>query len=113
MPRYSWVKDDGHVEHFDSKEEMEAAKRQDSNEVAGCILAVVGFVGGGLVSYVLLKHFGGMDWPKWARFTWVATGAVSTAYVLARLAGLIKILVGLALLGGMVTWLVRLIWDNV
>ena len=45
MPRYSWVKDDEHVEHFDSKEEMEAAK---------------------------------------------ATGAVSTADVLARRAGLIK-----------------------
>ena len=113
MPKYSWVKDDENVEHFDSKAEMEAAKRKDSNEFAGCILAVVGFIGGGLISYALLKHFELLDWPKWMRFTWVVTGAVLVAFVLARLAGLIKELIGLAVLGGIVTWIARLIWNHV
>lgn len=103
---------DGTFEYHDSKDSLASAERKENSEVRADFFGFIGLLIGGLLSYLMLLKLGS-DWPKWLRFGLVIFGAVSSSYILAKLADLLwAVLLSLALIG-IVYGLGSLIWKVV
>lgn len=62
--RYSREAADGTVEHHDSKESLEQAKRRENSDATAGLFGMIGLLCGGVFTYLVFLKFGGMDWPK-------------------------------------------------
>jgi len=79
--RFSWRRDDGTIEYYDTKEEVDAARSAEFFEHLASFFALAGFVIGGLLTYMGMQFFGGTDWPKLVRFSVVVAAALGSAVV--------------------------------
>jgi hypothetical protein len=75
--RYARKVSDDKVEHYDSKEEMEAAAEKEAEGTERIFWGVAGFLIGSIAVYIAI---GDIEWPKWLRLISVfASGSVLAA----------------------------------
>lgn len=103
---------DGTVEYHDSHESLVAAKRSENSDARAGLFGFIGLLIGGVLTYIALLKLGA-DWPKWLRFGLVVVGAGGSAYVLAKLAGLIWNIILTLVLLGVLYGIGSLIWKAV
>jgi hypothetical protein len=101
--RFSRRRVEGIVEYSESLDELEAsAVREDEQALRGTF-RLIGLLLGAAGTYGLVKLYGA-DWPKLVRFIAVLVGACSVAFVFARLAVALRMMlsvaVALVVLGG-------------
>lgn len=113
MPRYSRRRADGVVEYHESEEALQRAAFIDEQRKRAQSFAVFGLLAGGFINYLAVITLGGATWPKWARFACVIAGGAATAYVLAKLADIIVMALGLLFAGFVVVVFIMIIWSAV
>jgi hypothetical protein len=113
MTRYSRRRADGIVEYHSSEADLERAALRETERAQARFFALLGLLAGGVLSYLAVKSSDAAYWPKWARFVCIAAGAGTAAFVLARLAQLIVMLLGLLLLGAVAAIVIGIIWSAV
>jgi len=115
--RYSKRQIDGSVEHYDSREEMEARNPSTSgSEIFEIIatsfnpfLAIVGFIIVGIAALWFASSIG--SWPTWLRFIGVLCAAVIGGYVFGKL-GNALLMLAIALIGiGIVYVIGTFVWQ--
>ena len=108
--RYGRHAADGTTEYHDTKESLIDAANQESREAMARFFGWFGLLIGGILTYEAFSKWGGIDLPKWIRFSGVILGAGIGAVTLAKLANLIVTLVAIAFVAGIVFVIGALIW---
>ncbi|QGZ40494.1 hypothetical protein IP92_03368 [Pseudoduganella flava] len=104
---------DGTYEYHDSRESLVAAERRERSANRAFWFGIIGFIAGAVLTYTLLAHAGGLEWPRLARFGAVLAGGGVLAWALSRLADLIwYAILSIALLA-VLTGIGAMIWDAV
>ncbi|AXA91609.1 hypothetical protein DPH57_10895 [Massilia sp. YMA4] len=88
---------------------MIEAQQRESSAANAAVFGIIGMIAGGIISYVLLHEFGA-ELPRLVRFVLLIAGAGGTAWLLARLANIIVVVIGLAFWGAIVLMIGSLIW---
>lgn len=110
--RFSRRRVDGIVEYSESLDELEAsAVREDEQTLRGAF-RMIGLVLGAAGTYGLVKLYGA-DWPKLVRFTAVLIGASSVAFVFARLAVALRMMLSTAIAVAALGGIGYLVWKLV
>ncbi len=111
--RYSRRAADGTTEYHDRKETLIEADRRENSEDRAGLFGFVGLLLGGILAYTAFHKLGGMDLPKWFRFSGVVVGAGVGAIILAKLADFIWGLIMTLILLGIIYGIGALIWRTV
>ncbi len=111
--RYSRRAANGTIEYHDNKESLIRAEHDENSEARAGLFGLVGLLVGALLTYVAFSKLGGMEWPKWIRFTGIILGAVTGAYALAKYADLIWNLILTAIMVAIVFGIGAAIWKAV
>lgn len=109
--RFSKIREDGTVAHYDTEEEMQAADPNPGLLDFSWISAFCGVAAGLFFAVVLLYGLKwGAAWPKWGRATLLVAAGLTGGYVVGRTGRLIFL--GLLVLGAATgLWLaVRGVW---
>jgi hypothetical protein len=91
---------------------LTAIRRENSEDRAG-LFGFVGLLVGGILTYTAFHKLGGMDLPKWLRFSGVVVGAGVGAFILAKLADIIWGLIMTVVLLGIIYGIGTLVWHTV
>ena len=75
--QFSKKRSDGTVEHYESREEMEAADLQSIVST----LTFISFFVGGIIAHFALKSFGLSDIPTWIKFTAVSVASIASSLI--------------------------------
>ena len=92
---------------------MIRAEQQENRDAHAALFALIGLLTGGVATYVMLLKMGGMDWPKWLRFTSIIIGATAGSYILAKLSDLLVKLILLTIVVFVVLGIGTAIWRAV
>lgn len=87
--RYSRRAVDGTIEYHDNKESLIRAEHSDNSQARAGLFGLIGLLIGATLTYVAFHKLGGMELPKWIRFTGILLGAGTGAFALARFADLL------------------------
>lgn len=110
--RFSRRRVDGIVEYSESLDELEAsAVREDEQALRGTF-RLIGVLLGAAGTYGLVKLYGA-DWPKLVRFIAVLVGACSAAFVFARLAVALRMMLSVAIALVVFSGIGYLVWKMV
>ena len=110
--RYGRRAADGTTEYYDSKDALIEANRREKSEDRAGLFGFVGLLLGGILAYTAFHKLGGMDLPKWFRFSGVVVGAGVGAIILAKLADFIWGLIMTLILLGIIYGIGTLVWHT-
>lgn len=111
--RYGRRSADGNFEYHDSEASLRAAEQKENSDSRSFFFGLIGLIAGGVLSYLLIHHYGGADLPKLLRFAIVIGGGIGLAWLLARLADIIWFTI-VSVLALTVLWLIgSAIWDAI
>lgn len=110
--RYSRRRVDGIVEYSESLDELEASAVREGEQALRGTYRLIGLLLGAAGTYVLLKLYGA-DWPKITRFIALLVGACSGAFVFARLAVALRMMLSIAVAVAVLGGIGYLVWKMV
>ena len=107
--RYSRRRGDGIVEYSESLEDLANSAVREREEGLRATFGLVGFLLGAILTYGLLKEYTSA-WPKAVRFIALLVGASSSAFVFARLAVALRMMLSIAITASILGGLGYLLW---
>lgn len=107
--RYGRRNVDGIFEYADSREELEASADREDREALQGSFALAGLLLGLVLTYGLVEQFV-PEWPKIARFAAVLVGGCSSAFILMKLAVLLRAIFSIAIALGILGGLGYIVW---
>ena len=110
--RYSRRRVDGIVEYSESLGELEASAVHEDEQALRGAFRLVGLLLGAAVTYGLVKLYGA-DWPKLVRFIAVFVGSCLVAFVFARLAVPLRMILSIATTVAVLGGIGYLVWKLV
>ena len=110
--RFSRRRADGVVEYSDSLDELEASAVREEEQALRRTFRVIGLLLGAAGTYALVKRYG-PDSPKFIRFIAVLLGACSGAFVFARLAVALHMMLSVAIAVAVLGGIGYLVWKMV
>lgn len=110
--RFSRRRVDGIVEYSESVDELEASAVREDEQALRRTFRLIGLLLGAAGTYGLVKHYG-TDWPKLVRFIAVSVGACTAAFVFARLAVALRMMLSLVIAAAVLGGIGYLLWKMV
>ncbi|MET4163113.1 hypothetical protein ABIE61_002976 [Marinobacterium sp. MBR-111] len=115
--RYGRRASDGTYEYYDNKDILLEAKERDErkarSEARAEAYGIFGFFACGVLAYLGFWYFDGADLPKWLRFSSIVASCCLGAFIFAKLADFLSMLISIVFLVAILGAIGFFVWSVV
>lgn len=113
MTRYSKHFGGGVTAHYNNAQEMKAAEDKSREESIRGLGMLIGFFGGGWLTWAFIMSLGGAEWPKLLRVITTLIGAIAGGAALYWLSMVIMAIAAGALFLGVFGVIIKWFWNAI